>query len=92
MNAPGSSAERGSGPEGVAIVDEAVLMKLLVVASAAFVYRQQTEVYMARQAALIERGATVDEMVTANWQLFEEVARAEQRLFEAIDDLENFQQ
>jgi len=91
MNSPGSSGERGSGPEGIATVDEKVLMKLLVVASAAFVYRQQTEAYLVGQVELVEQGATVDEMVTANWQLFEEVARAERRLFEAIDDLEDFQ-
>lgn len=91
MSAPGSSGERSSGQEGIATIDETVLMRLLVVASAAFIYRQRTEAYMLRQAELIERGVTVEEMVTANWQFFEEVARAEERLFEAIDDLEDFQ-
>lgn len=71
------------------MVDQRVFLNLLLVASAAFVYRQQMEEYLARQAALVEQGITVEEMVTINWQLFEAVARAEQRLFAAIDDLED---
>lgn len=74
------------------LVDGDIFLKLLMVASAAVVYRQQMETYQAQQAALVEQGTTVEEMVAGNWKLFEEVARAEQRLFEALDNLEDLQE
>ncbi len=92
MNEPGSSGDTHPGTERMTLVDGDIFLKLLMVASAAVVYRQQMETYQAQQAALVEQGTTVEEMVAGNWKLFEEVARAEQRLFEALDNLEDLQE
>jgi hypothetical protein len=70
-------------------VEERVFMQLLLVASAASAYRRGMVAYLAKQATLVGEGKTFDELATQNWQEFEDVARAEQRLFSAVDDLED---
>jgi hypothetical protein len=88
MEEPGSSDGTGPGDADIALVEQELLRRLLLVASAAFVYRERLGVYLARQAELVEGGKTVDELIADGWELFEEVARAEQRLFAALDELD----
>jgi hypothetical protein len=70
-------------------IDTELFSKLLLVASAAGIYRRLMADYLANQVQLVEQGKTVEELVMTNWRLFEEVARAEARLFAALDDLDN---
>jgi hypothetical protein len=77
--------------EGVIEIDAELFAKLLVVASTAVVYRGLMAAYLAEQVRLVEQGKTIEDLVTENWRLFEEVTRAETRLFAALDALENTQ-
>lgn len=88
MEEPGSSGGAGPGDDDIASVDQELLRRLLLVASVALVYRERLQAYLAQQAAFVEQGKTVDELIAATWELFEEVARAEQHLFAALDELE----
>jgi hypothetical protein len=45
--------------------------------------------YMAEQVTAIERGTPLNDLVTSNWQSFQEVARAEEVLFALLDALDN---
>ncbi len=69
-------------------VDQRLFLRLLALASAAAIYRQRTELYVAQQAEYVEQGRTIEEMVVGSWDSFEDVARAESRLFATIDDLD----
>lgn len=91
MTAPRSFRDPHPDAEGSVSIDERLFAKLLAVVSTAVVYRGLMEDYLAQQAAYVEQGKTVDELVVESWQLFEEVARAEARLFDALDALEDLQ-
>lgn len=88
MEEPGSSGVAGPGGNDIASIEQELLRRLLLVASAAFVYREHLQAYLAKQADFVEQGRSVDELIAASWDLFEEVARAEQRLFAALDELD----
>jgi hypothetical protein len=70
------------------MVEPELLRRLLLVASAAFVYRERLQAYLAIQADFVEQGRTVDELIAASWDRFEEVARAEHQLFGDLDVLD----
>ena len=59
------------------------------VAIAATSYRHLMARYNAQQAALMEEGVVLDELVTRTWEQFEAVAAAEERLFALVDALDD---
>lgn len=63
------------------------LHRLEEVAAAAQVFRSIMECYRTEQAALVEQGVSLDDLVRTNWIQFEQVVAAEERLFAAIDGL-----
>lgn len=89
MTASRSPGGPHPGADGSVAIDERLFAKLLAVVSGAAVYRGLMEDYLARQAAYVEQGKTVDELVIGSWDRYEEVARAEARLFAALDALED---
>lgn len=91
MTVPRPSRDSQRDADGSVSIDERLLSNILAVVSSAVVYRGLMADYLARQAAYVEQGKTVDELVIGSWQLFEEVARAENRLFSALDALEEAQ-
>jgi hypothetical protein len=86
-----SSGRSDAVDAGTIEIDAELFAKLLVVASSAVVYRRLMADYLAEQVRLVEQGKTVQELVAENWPLFEEVTRAETRLFAALDDLDAIQ-
>jgi hypothetical protein len=76
---------------GIIEIDAELFSKLLIVVSNAVVYRRLMAAYLDEQIQLVEQGKTVEQLVMENWNLFEEVTRAETRLFAALDDLDNLQ-
>jgi hypothetical protein len=89
MSGTDPSNQFDSAGQGTIEIDAELFSKLLIVASAASVYRRLMADYLANQVQLVEQGKTVEELVMTNWHLFEEVTRAEARLFDALDDLDN---
>jgi hypothetical protein len=59
------------------------------VAIAATAYRHLMARYNAGQAALMDEGVGLDELVTGTWEQFEAVAAAEARLFALVDALDD---
>ncbi len=59
-----------------------------IVVVAAYRYRDAMRRYMGEQAAAVESGASLDELVRSNWSSFEEAARAEEELFSLLDRLD----
>ena len=62
-----------------------------VVIAVAIRYRDAMRRYLAEQSEAMVRGATLDELVTANWPSFQETAQAETELFALLDTLEAMQ-
>ncbi len=92
MSGEDPSNQFDSGGPGTIEIDETLFSKLLIVVSTASVYRRLMADYLANQVQLVEQGKTIDELVTTNWHLFDEVTRAEARLFAALDDLDSGEQ
>jgi hypothetical protein len=92
MSGAGSSSQFDAAEGEVIEIDSGLFSKLLIVASAAGVYRNLMAKYLANQMNLVEQGKTVEELVITNWPLFEEVTRAEARLFAALDRLDDLEQ
>jgi hypothetical protein len=92
MSGANPSDQFDAAKRGAIEIDAELFSKLLIVASAASVYRRLMADYLANQVQLVEQGKTVEELVMTNWHLFEEVTRAEARLFAALDDLDNGEQ
>ena len=92
MSGANSSDQFDSAKREAIEIDAELFSRLLIVASAASVYRRLMADYLANQVQLVEQGKTVEELVLTNWHLFEEVTRAEARLFDALDDLDNGEQ
>ena len=59
-----------------------------VVIAAALRYRDGMRAYLAAQAEAMVQGATLDDLVAGNWQLYQETAQAEAELFVLLDLLE----
>jgi hypothetical protein len=68
--------------------DERRLQQMEGVIAAARRYRDLMRQYLAEQREMVERGASLDEMVTSNWGHFAETATAEEDLFGLLDDLD----
>lgn len=51
-------------------------------------YRDLMRRYIAEQAELVERGASLDELVTGNWARFAETSAAEEDLFALLDEFD----
>lgn len=92
MNRRGPSNQDDSARQRTIEIDAELFSKLLIVTSAARVYRRLMAEYLANQVLLVEQGKTVEELVMTNWHRFEEVTHAEARLFAALDDLDNSEQ
>lgn len=75
------------GKTQVALVENDRLRQMEEV-TAARRYRDLMRRYLAEQAALLARGASLDEMVRSNWEGFGETADAEEELFALLDDLD----
>src|SRR5262245_5550628 len=59
-----------------------------IVVAAALRYRDVMRAYMAGQAAALEQGATLDDLMSRNQAGFQEAAQAEEVLFALLDRLE----
>lgn len=79
----------GHGGAETTVVDTALFTKLLSVASAASVFRQQYSAYYQRQTELVEQGHTLEELMAMNQTAFNALQRAEERLMAAVDALED---
>ncbi|MCA1670215.1 MAG: hypothetical protein LC793_23090 [Thermomicrobia bacterium] len=76
------------GKTQVALVEDDRLRQMEEVMAAARRYRDLMRWYLAEQAGLVARGASLDEMVRSNWERFGEAADAEEELFVLLDDLD----
>lgn len=70
------------------LIDERRIHQMEAVVAGARRYRDLMRQYMAEQTELIARGASLDELVTSNWERFAETAAAEEELFALLDDLD----
>ncbi len=61
------------------------------IAKAARRYQDAMRRYLAEQVEAIDRGKTLDELLTDNWQHYSEAAQAEQDLFALLDALDTIE-
>src|SRR5689334_10038940 len=76
---------RVGATQGQILVDARRVQQLGRIADAARIYRDLQRQYLTEQAAQAARGSTLDDLVTRNFALFEQVAAAEDALFAAVD-------
>jgi hypothetical protein len=69
--------------------DTECVEQMRAIVTAAGHYRDAMREYLVEQTELIDRGMSLDALVTSNWQRFAETQMAEERLFSLLDALEH---